>query len=153
MDTISLLAEIFIDDPGLFELEVELGVYDFSAASICAGVIETLVDVSVANEEGVRETASIAPRSTSNKTRTSPVMAATFFVSSSIADWGNSFFTSSCESELRRFIRMVWSWVGEYGAKCTVTMLQADEESNGRDVEDDVKVCVFAIPIIRRDVG
>lgn len=87
------------------DVEVEEGVYALRAARICAGVtvgagvssgLFPSVGVGEGREEADAITArSIAPLRTSNKLRTSPVRAATFFVRSINVGAGKNFFTSA----------------------------------------------------------
>lgn len=86
------------------DVEVEEGVYALRAAKICVGVtvgagvsrgLFSTVEVGEGREADAITARSIAPLRTSNKLRTSPVRAATFFVRSINVGAGKNFFTSA----------------------------------------------------------
>lgn len=136
----------------------EEGVCAFSAARINAGVttgdgVLRGFDSSFEVEED--DARSIAPRSTSNRDRTSPVCAAIFLVRSVIVGSGKNFFASALTAPslsnrgLRRVCRISSSWEGSYGAKWRVRIPVIPCVLNCDC--DEVRVWVFAIPMMRRD--
>ena len=98
----------------------------------------------------------MAPRRTSNRLRTSPVSAATFFVKSIRVGFGRNFLISvarfsSCERVVNRDWRISCSCTGVYGAKWIVCTL--DDGRKAFDDDEDVRVCVLAMPMSRRTAG
>ncbi len=96
-DAMSLLHELAVDE----ETEGDIlfnGPWALRAARTWAGVTETFGEASL--EIPAEAAASIAPRRTSKRLRTSPVKAATFFVNNTNGAAGSNFLASSADSAL-----------------------------------------------------
>jgi hypothetical protein len=141
------LFELDADEPNVVDL-LE-GEYAFSAAIIWVGVTETVGALRRSVSEDDARARSMAPRRTSNRLLTSPVSAAIFFDRRESATGERNLFITSLVSVVYKGERREWmisrSCVDGYGVKCIVLTLTA----SASPTEEDVRVCVLAIPMTR----